>query len=344
MCVNSTPVTPEPMTTMCSGSSGGGYAWRVVSTRSPSTGANSGTRGREPVATTTKSASSSSMPVGGLDDDLVRPLEPAGAAEEPDLLRLEQVHDRVVQALPRSTRPARGARRGRRRPRPAGPSRALRPSSASSPPVAIIAFDGMQSHRWAAPPMTSRSTSVTSAPSVAATVAHVLPAGPPPRITSRTPEMRVTHPGYGTPLACGSVPELRHDELSGRWVLLAPGRAARPHTFPASALDARARRRDCPFCPGNEHDDAARGVPHRAAARPTRPGWRVRVVPNLYPIVGGDDAGPGATGAHEVVVLSPAHEALVRPARRANRRPRCSPSSEIVPVIISPPVGPSCRS
>jgi len=32
-------------------------------------------------------------------------------------------------------------------------------------------------------------------------------------------------------------------------------------------------------------------------------------VPNLYPIVGGADAGPGATGAHEVVVLSPAHEA-----------------------------------
>ncbi len=38
------------------------------------------------------------------------------------------------------------------------------------------------------------------------------------------------------------------------------------------------------------------------------PGWRVRVVPNLYPIVGGTDAGPGATGAHEVVVLSPSHE------------------------------------
>jgi UDPglucose--hexose-1-phosphate uridylyltransferase len=32
----------------------------------------------------------------------------------------------------------------------------------------------------------------------------------------------------------------------------------------------------------------------------------VRVFPNLYPIVG-PDAAPGATGAHEVVVLSPAH-------------------------------------
>jgi UDPglucose--hexose-1-phosphate uridylyltransferase len=34
----------------------------------------------------------------------------------------------------------------------------------------------------------------------------------------------------------------------------------------------------------------------------------VRVVPNLFPIVGGTDAGPGATGAHEVVVLSPSHD------------------------------------
>lgn len=32
------------------------------------------------------------------------------------------------------------------------------------------------------------------------------------------------------------------------------------------------------------------------------------MVPNLYPIVGGGNAGPGATGAHEVVVLSPAHD------------------------------------
>ena len=54
-----------------------------------------------------------------------------------------------------------------------------------APPVAIIAFDGMQSHRWAAPPTTSRSTSVTSAPRRAAYVAAVLPAGPPPMITNR---------------------------------------------------------------------------------------------------------------------------------------------------------------
>ena len=50
--VNSTPVTPEPMTMACSGISGGGYASRVVRTRSRSTVTKSGTRGRDPVATT----------------------------------------------------------------------------------------------------------------------------------------------------------------------------------------------------------------------------------------------------------------------------------------------------
>jgi UDPglucose--hexose-1-phosphate uridylyltransferase len=34
------------------------------------------------------------------------------------------------------------------------------------------------------------------------------------------------------------------------------------------------------------------------------PGWRVRVVPNLYPMVG-----DGVDGAHEVVILSPSHVA-----------------------------------
>jgi methylmalonyl-CoA mutase len=51
--------------------------------------------------------------------------------------------------------------------------------------VAIIAFDGMQSQRCAAPPMMSRSTSVTSAPNRAAWVAAWFPAGPPPMITNR---------------------------------------------------------------------------------------------------------------------------------------------------------------
>ena len=119
--------------------------------------------------------------------------------------------------------------------------------------------------------------------------------------------MRVTHPGYGTPLASVPVAELRRDELSGRWVLLAPGRAARPHTVRSPAPDARSASEDCPFCPGNEHLTPPE-VYRTGGGAPDTPGWRVRVVPNLYPIVGGGNAGPGATGAHEVVVLSPAHD------------------------------------
>ena len=100
--------------------------------------------------------------------------------------------------------------------------------------------------------------------------------------------------------------ELRRDELAGRWVLLAPGRAARPHTFPPPRGDAGTTPADCPFCPGHERMTPPE-VFRTGDGAPETPGWRVRIVPNLYPIVGGDDAGPGATGAHEVAVLSPAH-------------------------------------
>ena len=62
----------------------------------------------------------------------------------------------------------------------------------TAPPVAIIAFEGMQSSKCAAPPIMSRSIMVTSAPSRAAHVAAVFPPGPPPIITKRI----VTFLGY----------------------------------------------------------------------------------------------------------------------------------------------------
>ncbi|HEY6317814.1 MAG TPA: hypothetical protein VI462_08000 [Acidimicrobiia bacterium] len=99
------------------------------------------------------------------------------------------------------------------------------------------------------------------------------------------------------------MPELRHDELTGEVVLLAPGRAARPHTTaPVADGDAAA----CPFCPGHESETPPE-VERVGGGEPNGPGWRVRVFPNLYPAVGGPEATPGATGAHEVVVLSPDH-------------------------------------
>ena len=106
------------------------------------------------------------------------------------------------------------------------------------------------------------------------------------------------------------MPELRHDALTGRLVLLAPGRSSRPHTTtPADPTAAGDKAQSsCPFCGGHERETPPE-VARTGDGPPDGPGWRVRVVPNLYPIVGGPDAGSGATGAHEVIVLSPDHGA-----------------------------------
>src|SRR5918996_6218762 len=97
--------------------------------------------------------------------------------------------------------------------------------------------------------------------------------------------------------------ELRRDELSGRWVLLAPARAARPHTFPPPPRADTITADECPFCPGNERLTPPE-VYRTGGGGPDTPGWRVRVVPNLYPIVGAPD---GVAGAHEVVIFTTDH-------------------------------------
>lgn len=107
------------------------------------------------------------------------------------------------------------------------------------------------------------------------------------------------------------MPELRHDPITGATVVVAPERAARPITFRTPAPDLPARVDDCPFCPGNETMTPPE-VWRRGEGKPDTPGWTIRVVPNLYPLVGepgdSDGAETPATGAHEVVVLSPAHD------------------------------------
>jgi UDPglucose--hexose-1-phosphate uridylyltransferase len=100
------------------------------------------------------------------------------------------------------------------------------------------------------------------------------------------------------------MPELRHDALTGRLVLLAATRASRPKTI--ESVDVRASADTCPFCPGHEHETPPE-ITRTGGGAPGEPGWRVRVFPNLYPIVGGEHASTGATGSHEVVVLSPDH-------------------------------------
>jgi UDPglucose--hexose-1-phosphate uridylyltransferase len=99
--------------------------------------------------------------------------------------------------------------------------------------------------------------------------------------------------------------ELRNDLVTGRPVLLAPGRSARPYTVASTSPDPNALAK-CPFCPGHEHETPPE-VARRGPGAPDTPGWRIRVFPNLYPIVGGDHPGPGGAGAHEVVAFHPDH-------------------------------------
>src|SRR5689334_24228712 len=101
--------------------------------------------------------------------------------------------------------------------------------------------------------------------------------------------------------------ELRADDLTGTCVIVAPGRATRPHVYSTDyAKAAGAKPPDsCPFCAGREATTPPE-VARIGPGAPDTPGWQVRVVPNLYPVVGQE---PGIPGAHEVIVLSPDHEA-----------------------------------
>jgi UDPglucose--hexose-1-phosphate uridylyltransferase len=127
------------------------------------------------------------------------------------------------------------------------------------------------------------------------------------------------------------MPELRIDPLSGHRTIVAGERSRRPGGEPRSAPADPIDPAGDPFAEG--HED--RTPPELYALRengsaPNSPGWRVRVVPNLYPALSapGPDGGPQpaaaeeepggrggtpqelfislpATGAHEVIVNGP---------------------------------------
>ena len=98
------------------------------------------------------------------------------------------------------------------------------------------------------------------------------------------------------------MPQIRTDALTDRVVIVAEERAARPETFRRTVEPLPHVASDCPFCPGREHETPPE-VARRGGGDADQPGWSLRVVPNLYPIVGGS-----VGGVHEVVVLSPAHD------------------------------------
>lgn len=106
--------------------------------------------------------------------------------------------------------------------------------------------------------------------------------------------------------------ELRQDPTTLGWVLVAPERSRRPEGHAAAAPRARAESGSCPLCPGRESETPPEVW--RLAAGGSA--WRVRVVPNRFPLLQPDGEQPVARdgfraldgrGWHEVVVESPDH-------------------------------------
>jgi UDPglucose--hexose-1-phosphate uridylyltransferase len=111
--------------------------------------------------------------------------------------------------------------------------------------------------------------------------------------------------------------ELRKDPVTGRWVIISAERGRRPSDF--GMQKAKVKGGFCPFCPGNEDKTPAEILAYRqAGSKPNGPGWRLRVVPNKFPVlrVEGDLSKEGVglydrmagIGAHEVIIEAPNHE------------------------------------
>jgi UDPglucose--hexose-1-phosphate uridylyltransferase len=88
--------------------------------------------------------------------------------------------------------------------------------------------------------------------------------------------------------------DLRRNPVSGELAAIAPGRRARPNDEAGSNAGL------CPFCEGHERLTPPEVDALRDEGAADTPGWRVRVVPNMF---------PAFPGGHEVIVHSPAHDA-----------------------------------
>lgn len=111
------------------------------------------------------------------------------------------------------------------------------------------------------------------------------------------------------------MPELRHDPLQKRWVIIATERARRPMDFSFARASDASMAFD-PFEPGNEEKTPPEIFSFRdSGTGANTPGWQVRVVPNKFPAlrIEGDLDREGfgiydkmnGVGAHEVIIETP---------------------------------------
>ncbi|HDY66187.1 MAG TPA: galactose-1-phosphate uridylyltransferase [Candidatus Scalindua sp.] len=112
------------------------------------------------------------------------------------------------------------------------------------------------------------------------------------------------------------MPELRKEPVSGRWVIIASERSARPTDFKSTPQPIKSNF--CPFCEGNEAKTPPEIMAYREKeTKANTRGWRVRVVPNKFPAlqIEGEQNKRGegiydmmnGIGAHEVIIESPKH-------------------------------------
>lgn len=112
------------------------------------------------------------------------------------------------------------------------------------------------------------------------------------------------------------MPELRKDPVIGRWVIVAEERAKRPTDL--ITPEEPSSPGFCPFCPGHESKTPPEVFAYRepGTARDGA-GWRVRVVPNKFPVLRVEGAldkraygmydRMRGIGAHEVFIETPEH-------------------------------------
>src|SRR5262249_52747017 len=106
-----------------------------------------------------------------------------------------------------------------------------------------------------------------------------------------------------------------------RWVIIATDRLGRPREHTDEVEPQRLA--DCPFCAGHEYLTLT-----PTYVEPDPDHWLVRVVPNTFPAVSGENpflltglemciAGP-ASGQHEVAIACPQHESSLARLPAAN--------------------------
>ncbi|NMC75415.1 MAG: galactose-1-phosphate uridylyltransferase [Geobacteraceae bacterium] len=110
--------------------------------------------------------------------------------------------------------------------------------------------------------------------------------------------------------------ELRWDPLKHHWVIIAADRGRRPNDF--FVQEPPTPMTNCPFCYGNEDKPPHEIFALRPSGPPNSPNWKVRVIPNKYPVlrVEGEVKSRGygiydvmsGIGAHEIIIETPDHD------------------------------------